>query len=56
MSKYVYSAIFIQETDSYYVRFPNILSCFTDGDTLVEAMENVNEVLTLMLYQKIFPK
>lgn len=57
MSKYVYPAIFAQEADGYYVRFPDIPSCFTDGDTLIEAMENANEVLALMLYQeKNIPK
>ena len=48
MSKYVYPAIFTQEADGYYVRFPDIPSCFTDGDTLIEAMENANEVLALI--------
>lgn len=53
MPKYVYPAILTHDPDDYYyVRFPDIPSCFTDGDTLIEAIENAEEVLALMLYKE----
>ena len=51
--KYAYPAIFTfdKEEDVYYVSFPDIKNCFTDGKTLAEALENGEDVLTLMLCQ-----
>lgn len=47
--KYVYPAVFSHDEEGYYVHFPDIENCFTDGDTLEEAIENANDVLPLML-------
>ena len=47
--KYVYPAVFSHDEEGYYVRFPDIENCFTDGDTIEEAIENANDVLPLML-------
>jgi predicted RNase H-like HicB family nuclease len=47
--KYVYPAVFSHDNEGYYVHFPDIEGCFTDGDTLAEAIENANDVLPLML-------
>lgn len=51
--KYVYPAIFTfdKEDKVYYVRFPDIENCFTDGKTLAEALEMGEDALTLMLCQ-----
>lgn len=47
--KYVYPAVFTKETDGYSVRFPDIENCFTDGNTLAEALEMAQDALNLML-------
>lgn len=44
----VYPAIFHEE-NGYWVSFPNIEGCFSDGDTLDDAMENAQEALALHL-------
>lgn len=51
MAKYVFPAIFDwNEADHiYYVRFPDMPNCFTDGNTVAEALENASDVLNLML-------
>mgnify|MGYP002623380115 CR=1 FL=1 len=33
----------------YYVDFPDMANCFTDGQTLREALDNAEDVLNLML-------
>ena len=33
----------------YYVNFPDMSNCFTDGVTLREALDNADDVLNLML-------
>lgn len=52
MSKYIFPAIFQwNEKDKvYFVNFPDVDGCFTDGATLTEAMENASDVLNLMLW------
>lgn len=51
MAKYVYPAVFTPcEGNGYTVRFPDVSGCYTDGDTLAEAVEMANDALCLMLY------
>lgn len=51
-SKYVFPAVFTPEAEGgYSVRFPDIDGCFTDGNSLVEAMEMAEDALALMLYE-----
>ena len=51
MAKYVYPAIFtLEETGGYSINFPDVKNCFTDANTLAEAMENANDVLCFTLY------
>lgn len=51
MAKYVYPAIFTPcEESGYTVRFPDVPGCYTDGDTLADAVEMANDALCLMLY------
>lgn len=50
MAQYIYPAIFTKEETGYSVQFPDIKNCFTDGDTLVEAMQNAEDALCLVLY------
>ncbi len=50
MAKYAFPAIFTAEDEGYYyVKFPDIKNCFTDGDTLPEAIEMAEDALALML-------
>lgn len=50
MAKYIYPAIFTKEEKFYLVRFPDIESCYTQGETLQEALEMATDVLSLTLY------
>lgn len=51
MAIYIYPAIFTVEADGgYSVAFPDIESCYTQGDDLGDAMEMAEDVLALMLY------
>ena len=45
----VYPAIFSKEDIGYSVSFPDLDGCFTEGDTLEEAIEMAQEVLGLYL-------
>ena len=49
--KYQYPAVisYSSEDKVYYADFPDIPNCFTDGQTLREALDNAGDVLTLML-------
>jgi len=52
MASYVYPAIFEpdEEVGGYCVYFPDLENVFTQGDTLVQAMEMAQDALCLMLY------
>lgn len=50
MAKYVYPAVFTPEDGGYTVNFPDFESCYTEGDTLEQAMLLANDVLCLTLY------
>jgi len=45
----VYPAIILREDSGYSVSFPDLEGCFTDGDTLEEAIEMAQEALGLYL-------
>ena len=44
----IYPAIFHEE-ESYWVEFPDLEGCVTEGSTLEEAMENAQEAMGLYL-------
>lgn len=51
MAKYAYPAIFTPaEEGGFTVNFPDLQNCFTDGDTIAEALEMAKDVLCLTLY------
>lgn len=51
--KYVYSAIFHPEKEGgFSIFFPDIEGCYTQGDTMVEAVEMAEDALNLMLWDK----
>lgn len=51
MSKYIYPAIFTKEEEGYSVIFPDLESCYTQGDNLEDALEMAEDVLSLVLYE-----
>lgn len=51
MAKYIYPAIFTKEEKFYSVSFPDLESCYTQGESLQEAYEMAEDVLCLTLYQ-----
>lgn len=49
--RYAYPAIFTPEEDGgFSVRFPDLESCYTCGDTLADALFMAEDVLALVLY------
>jgi len=44
-TKYVYPAIFEKEKKGYFVKFPDIQPCYTEGSTLEEAAIMAKDVL-----------
>lgn len=44
-----YPAIFTFEDNQYWVEFVDLKGCYSDGDTLAEAMENSKEAMGLFL-------
>lgn len=52
--RYSYPCIitFDKNDGIYYVNFPDLEDCFTDGETLEEALYNAKDVLGLVLYTK----
>ena len=44
-TKYAYPAIFMKEESGYYVNFPDIKPCYTEGSTLEEAVIMAKDVL-----------
>lgn len=49
MSKVNYPAVFHLEKKSYWVEFPDLEGCLTDGPTLEKAYENAKEALSMYL-------
>ena len=51
-----YPAIFTLEDNKYWVEFIDLKGCFSEGNTLAEAMENSKEAMGLFLEDlDIFP-
>jgi Uncharacterized conserved protein len=50
MSKYTYPAIFTKEEDWYIIDFPDLESCYTQGNGLNDAISMAEDVLALTLY------
>ena len=49
--KYEYPAVISYSANDnvYYVDFPDLKNCFTDGENLREALDNAEDVLNLIL-------
>lgn len=50
MAKYAYPAIFEKDGDFYTVHFPDFESCYTQGESVLDALEMAEDVLCLTLY------
>jgi len=50
MAKYIYPAIFEKEGDFYNVCFPDLESCYTQGEGIADAYEMAEDALCLTLY------
>lgn len=50
MAKYIYPAVFTRDGEFYTVRFPDLESCYTQGENLQDAYEMAADVLCLTLY------
>ncbi|MCG3084073.1 MULTISPECIES: type II toxin-antitoxin system HicB family antitoxin [unclassified Anoxybacillus] len=48
--RYIYPAIFDDDSDGISVEFPDLPGCFTCGDTEEEALQMAKEALALHLY------
>ena len=50
--KYIYPAIFhLEKEGGFSIFFPDIEGCFSQGDTLSEALEMATDALNLMLWE-----
>lgn len=49
----VYPAVIHKEDDGFWLEFPDLPGCFTDGDSLEELMENAEESLGAFLAVKM---
>jgi len=50
MKKYIYPAVFQKEETGYYVFFPDLEGCQTEGDTLEEAIDMAKDALSLFIF------
>lgn len=50
MARYLYPALFAKEDGLYTVRFPDLDSCYTQGDDLQDAYDMAADILCLTLY------
>lgn len=50
MERYIFTAIFEKEDDSYNVSFPDLPGCYTFGNSIEEAYSMAKEALELHLY------
>jgi predicted RNase H-like HicB family nuclease len=49
----IYPAVFHKDVGSYWVEFPDLPGCLTDGQTLDEAMKNAEEVLGVYIATRL---
>ena len=50
-NRYIYPAIFNYNSNGITVEFPDILGCFTSGDTQEEALEMAKEAMALHMVE-----
>lgn len=50
MAKHIYPAVFTNDGDYVSVNFPDLESCYTQGDDLQDAYDMAEDVMCLTLY------
>ncbi|MEG1441709.1 MAG: type II toxin-antitoxin system HicB family antitoxin, partial [Oscillospiraceae bacterium] len=50
MSKYVFPAVFEKEDVGFSIYFPDLETCFTQGNDLEDGLNMANDVLCMTLY------
>ena len=50
MAKYIFPAVFSKDGNVYFVNFPDIDGCFTQGENIQDAFDMAQDVLCLTLY------
>ena len=48
--EYIFPAVFSPEEGGYFVEFPDVPGCFTEGADMREAFQNAEDALALMLW------
>jgi predicted RNase H-like HicB family nuclease len=51
--RHVFPVVIEKDAQGYYASCPTLQGCFTDGDTLEEAMKNFQEVLQLHIEDRL---
>lgn len=51
VEKFFYPCVVTEEEGIYYINFPDFNACFTDGETMEEALDNAKDVLTAVLIE-----
>lgn len=51
VEKFFYPCVITEEEGIYYINFPDFKACFTDGETMEEALDNAKAVLTAVLIE-----
>jgi len=51
VEKFFYPCVVTEEEGIYYINFPDFKACFTDGETMEEALDNAKDVLTAVLIE-----
>ena len=54
MKKIFYPAVFTKEENGYWVKFPDLPGCFTEGDSISEAYEMAQHIV-YSLYEGKLP-
>ena len=49
MAKYVYPAVFTPEENGYFIEFPDLKSCYTQGTDIADGINMAEDVLSLTL-------
>jgi predicted RNase H-like HicB family nuclease len=51
--KHVFPVVIERDEGSFFVHCPTLQGCFTDGDTLQEAVKNIQEVIELHVEDRL---
>lgn len=49
MAKYIFPAVFLKIEEGYYIEFPDLENCFSQGKDMIDSIEMAEDALNLML-------